>query len=61
MLCWGTLRVGDLLPLVLSQVGFGPQSLEYILLLVVLPVQRGGMDSPAEEDKDGVSPSGNFP
>lgn len=61
MFCWGTLKVGDPLPLVLSQVGFGPQSLAYILLLVVLPAGRGGVDSPAEKGKDGVNSSGNFP
>lgn len=59
VLCWGILRVDNLIPLALPWAGFGPKSLKSILLLMMLPAERAGIDSPAEKGKNGVNSSGN--
>lgn len=60
VLCGGILRVGNLIPLALPRAEFGPESLEYLLLLVMLSAERGGIDPPAEKGKNGVNSSGNL-
>lgn len=51
-LCWGILRVSDPMLLALPQVGFGPKSLEDILLLVMPSAERRGIDSLAEKGQE---------